>query len=519
MGTPNEYFDFEALEELALSSHETPPEATMAGRSGAEIEVPYYILVPEQAVPAIQESAGVIQTITGARVGITQSCELPPSLSDQVVSLGGSPVSKEMACRQILLILSRETTNWGDGEGELVLAIPNRAAQALLGEDGHLLQNIGQASGAHMEVGCLLIEGMPDLPVLLKGRHDQILSASGLIHNLVQELYTQGSISHEESYFNTVDISPVLRWEDPYVDDTVPLITPNPLDHPEFTLRSTHYNLWNIQEEFAVMARAPLSDSRRHAYWESLTSQQSLCTRLLAARARCLPPELDSLANHVLTHWEVFTTLSRRFLAADNVEADFTEWRISFRTIYRGTAGPVIMVAWQDDQLMLAPLQSLVSATVPAQWRDLAYHYIPPTLPEEPVVPANPWNPTHAPRIGRPRRPTRAHIIHHNLIRSVQSQSGALGAAVLATAARAVGASPDQTLLAPPQSLPWTPHSLPAVGIGLLAGTVVAIMTLLHSRRPLTHQPAAHTPTKAAPEGGWTSRPSHQPRSEMATAS
>jgi len=73
-------------------------------------------------------------------------------------------------------------------DGVFVLVLPSSAIGAVIGTKGAKIKEIMEASGTTVDVGKEPIIGMPDIPVVISGLQDQVLTATSMTNSVMQEL-------------------------------------------------------------------------------------------------------------------------------------------------------------------------------------------------------------------------------------------------------------------------------------------------------------------------------------------
>ena len=112
------------------------------------------------------------------KVTVSTSEEAPVTLSDKIVKIEGSVGEQEEALGHIVAELFEFQGTLEDEDGLCVFVMPTSAVGAVIGAKGSKISEIMSESGAEIDVGRECIIGMPDNPVVLRGRTKTDCSSS-----------------------------------------------------------------------------------------------------------------------------------------------------------------------------------------------------------------------------------------------------------------------------------------------------------------------------------------------------
>ncbi|CAJ1342314.1 unnamed protein product [Effrenium voratum] len=124
--------------------------------------------------------------------------EAPVTLRDRIVRLEGSASQKEESLKHIVAELFQYQGIPEEEEGVCVLVMPSCAVGAVIGTKGAKISEIMAESGTEIDVGRDCITGMPDNPVVLRGRPEQIVRAAVLSNAVLQELADKGRVQPDD---------------------------------------------------------------------------------------------------------------------------------------------------------------------------------------------------------------------------------------------------------------------------------------------------------------------------------
>eukprot|EP00435_Cladocopium_sp_Y103_P041512 s33_g11.t1 len=174
--------------------HSTLPQPVMTFR------IPWRLLIPPGSVDtAIGTDGGLsLAQKTGAKVTVSTSEEAPVTLSDKIVKIEGSVGEQEEVLGHIVAELFEFQGTLEDEDGLCVFVMPTSAVGAVIGAKGSKISEIMSESGAEIDVGRECIIGMPDNPVVLRGRPGQIVRAAVLCNAVLQDLADKGRVQADD---------------------------------------------------------------------------------------------------------------------------------------------------------------------------------------------------------------------------------------------------------------------------------------------------------------------------------
>ena len=187
--------------------------------------IPWRLLIPPGSVETVlgRDEGQTLQQKTGAKVSVSSSEEAPVTLSDKIVKIEGSSSEKEDALAHIVAELFEFQGTPDDEDGLCVLVMPACAIGAVIGTKGAKISEIMAESGCEIDVGRECIIGMPDNPVVLRGRPKQIVKAALLSNLVLQDLAEKGnraspSLNLNDSYEATTHGDNILQKSCTYDD-------------------------------------------------------------------------------------------------------------------------------------------------------------------------------------------------------------------------------------------------------------------------------------------------------------
>lgn len=160
--------------------------------------VPFRCLVPAESAGYIvgRSRANIYQILeeTGASVAVSSSGETPASLSDKVVTITGNAQQKQEACRRVVSLLRKSQQVRESEEAVFVIIVPSSSSATIVGQQGSQVKEVGERSGAEVNVGRDCIADTSDQPVSITGTAEQVVSATVMINSIVQELMNKGRV-------------------------------------------------------------------------------------------------------------------------------------------------------------------------------------------------------------------------------------------------------------------------------------------------------------------------------------
>ena len=162
--------------------------------------IPWRLLIPPGSVDTVIGTDGGLSLAqkTGAKVTVSTSEEAPVTLSDKIVKIEGSVGEQEEVLGHIVAELFEFQGTLEDEDGLCVFVMPTSAVGAVIGAKGSKISEIMSESGAEIDVGRECIIGMPDNPVVLRGRPGQIVRAAVLCNAVLQDLADKGRVQADD---------------------------------------------------------------------------------------------------------------------------------------------------------------------------------------------------------------------------------------------------------------------------------------------------------------------------------
>ena len=162
--------------------------------------IPWRLLIPPGSVDTVIGTDGGLSLAqkTGAKVTVSTSEEAPVTLSDKIVKIEGSVGEQEEVLGNIVAELFEFQGTLEDEDGLCVFVMPTSAVGAVIGAKGSKISEIMSESGAEIDVGRECIIGMPDNPVVLRGRPGQIVRAAVLCNAVLQDLADKGRVQADD---------------------------------------------------------------------------------------------------------------------------------------------------------------------------------------------------------------------------------------------------------------------------------------------------------------------------------
>ena len=166
-------------------------------------KIPWRLLIPPGSVDTVIGTDGGLSLAqkTGAKVTVSTSEEAPVTLSDKIVKIEGSVGEQEEVLGHIVAELFEFQGTLEDEDGLCVFVMPTSAVGAVIGAKGSKISEIMSESGAEIDVGRECIIGMPDNPVVLRGRPRQILRAAVLCNAVLQDLADKGRLQADDFFY------------------------------------------------------------------------------------------------------------------------------------------------------------------------------------------------------------------------------------------------------------------------------------------------------------------------------
>lgn len=162
--------------------------------------IPWRLLIPPGSVESVigSDDGHALQQRTGAKVFVSTSEEAPVTLSDKIVKIEGAVTEKEAALAHIVGELFEFQGTPDDEDGLCVLVMPSCAIGAVIGTKGSKISEIMAESGCEIDVGRECIIGMPDNPMVLRGRPQQIVRGALLANTVLQDLAEKGRVQPDD---------------------------------------------------------------------------------------------------------------------------------------------------------------------------------------------------------------------------------------------------------------------------------------------------------------------------------
>jgi len=165
--------------------------------------IPWRLLIPPGSVDTVIGTDGGLSLAqkSGAKVTVSTSEEAPVTLSDKIVKIEGSVGEQEEVLGHIVAELFEFQGTLEDEDGLCVFVMPTSAVGAVIGAKGSKISEIMSESGAEIDVGRECIIGMPDNPVVLRGRPRQIVRAAVLCNAVLQDLADKGRVQADDFFY------------------------------------------------------------------------------------------------------------------------------------------------------------------------------------------------------------------------------------------------------------------------------------------------------------------------------
>jgi len=169
-------------------------------------QIPWRCLVPADAVGILigKEGANIRQMTetSGATLTFSQDGDLPATLADKIVVIGGSSEQqKQSACSQVLKKM-RQMQGVIDGEPAVfVIVVPQTSCPVIIGAKGAQIKAIMQESDAEINVGREEIAGMSDQPISINGTSEQVVSAVSKLNAVLQNMFERGNLTERDFTF------------------------------------------------------------------------------------------------------------------------------------------------------------------------------------------------------------------------------------------------------------------------------------------------------------------------------
>ena len=165
--------------------------------------IPWRLLIPPGSVDTVIGTDGGLSLAqkSGAKVTVSTSEEAPVTLSDRIVKIEGSVGEQEEVLGHIVAELFEFQGTLEDEDGLCVFVMPTSAVGAVIGAKGSKISEIMSESGAEIDVGRECIIGMPDNPVVLRGRPRQIVRAAVLCNAVLQDLADKGRVQADDFFY------------------------------------------------------------------------------------------------------------------------------------------------------------------------------------------------------------------------------------------------------------------------------------------------------------------------------